>query len=73
MTYTCDSPLSIMSVLTPLLSYLRSEQIRTHERMRTVTAFLSDPALSESALCPAARDSLETIRRNAEDDFSSIR
>lgn len=56
-----------------LAQFLEEEKRRTHDRMRQCAVFLNDASLSEDVLTPALRDSLESVRRNAEDDFSSLR
>ncbi len=57
------------SKLLRLATFLREERVRAHERMRSAQRLLDDQDLELSA---SGRDTLEAIRRNAEEDFAGI-
>ncbi len=61
-----SSPSSRLSKLRKLVTFLGEERVRAHARMRTAQAFLNDPQM-EAELGHAARDTIECIRRNAEE------
>ncbi len=54
-----------------LSTFLREERVRAHERMRQAQRILDDPDL-DMDLGASGRDTLEAIRRNAEEDFAGV-